>query len=388
MKKIGIITLHGYSNYGNKLQNYATQEVMKSLGTNPITIINNVSIKQDRKTKYINKLKNLNLKTIVNFIYRRVKKLRRQIYLTSKEKRTKSLTNDRIVNFKKFTKNNINETDYIISEIDIPRNFHEKFDYLIVGSDQVWNPHYINNSSIYFLSFAPKRKRIAYSASFGISVLPAQCNKSYGDRLSQFEHISVREEAGADIVRSLTGRDVKVLIDPTLMLDKKDWLKIARKSKYKPSKPYLLTYFLGQVSEKIKNLINKLSTEYNLEIVILEDISSDIKNELRYTTDPGEFIDYINSADLILTDSFHGTVFSILFERPFIAFNRDDGKKSINMSSRLETLLSKFELEGREWKNVKNSGNYLDVNFSQVPQTLEFERNKALDYLKNALEIE
>lgn len=385
MKKVGIITLHGYLNYGNKFQNYATQEVLKSLGCEPITIANDVSIKQNRKAKFIKKIKRLNLEKLIKFACKIPIKLQQRIYLTSNEKMKISLRNERIENFKEFTKSNINETNYIINEANIPEDFHEQFDYFVVGSDQVWNPHYINNSSIYFLSFAPQEKRIAYSASFGISELPDEFVESYKDRLYQFEHISVREEAGADIVSDLTGRYAEVLIDPSLMLDKKEWLEVARNPQKKPCKPYILTYFLGQVSNEVKELINILSKEYNLEIVILEEGNLDVKDEVRYTTDPGEFIDYVNSAELILTDSFHGTVFSILFEKPFITFDRKS--KEASMTSRIDTLLGIFELEDRKWRKVKKTQNIFDVSFSHVPLILENERTKAINYLKNALDI-
>lgn len=384
MKKVGIITLHGYLNYGNKLQNYATQEVLRSLLCDPTTIVNDVSMNQN--IKVINRLKNVNLKKIVLYICRQIKILRQKIYLTTKEKRAISLKNERINKFKKFSRNYIKETDYTINETNISRKFHEQFDYFIVGSDQVWNPHFINNSNIYFLTFSPRNKRIAYSASFGINELSNKCIESYKESLSQFEYISVREDAGASIVRDLTDKNVEVLIDPTLMLDKKEWLEIARKSKHKPQKPYILTYFLGQISNEVANFIKNLSKEHNLEIAILEDGNGDIKDKIRYTTDPGEFIDYINSAELIFTDSFHGTVFSILFEKPFVTFDRKS--KGASMGSRIDTLLGKFELEDRKWMNMKKKGNIFDVGFSHVPSILEYERRKALDYLKNALEIE
>lgn len=388
MKRVGIITLHGYSNYGNKLQNYATQEVLKSLGCDSITIANDVSINQDRKIQIYNKLKRLSFKRMVNHTYIAMKKLRQKVYLTNTEKKETLLTNKRIERFKKFTKDNIIESDYIINERNVSKDFHNEFDYFIVGSDQVWNPYYINNSSIYFLTFAPKRKRIAYSASFGISQLPEAFTQFYKERISQFEHISVREEVGADIVRDLIGRSVEVLIDPTLMLDKNEWLEIASKSKHKPTKSYILTYFLGEESEKIKGFVDNLSYKYDLEIVKLEEGSGIIKDELRYTTGPGEFIDYVNSAKVILTDSFHGTVFSILFEKPFISFSRNDASYSMNISSRLDTLLRKFQLEDRKWDNIKESNNIMEIDFSNVPKILKREREKAYKYLRVALDIE
>lgn len=388
MKKIGIITLHGYFNYGNKLQNYASQEVLKSLGCDSISIRYKVHKKQSVKSSFWDRIKKANLNKIIKFFYYQLKKivkLRKKLYLTNKEKKSILLTKKRLQRFKEFSKININESEYILSDIDILNYFHEQFDYLIVGSDQVWNPGSAVLPDIYFLTFAPQEKRIAYSASFGISELPKVCVEQYKDKLSKFEHVSVREDEGAKIIHDLIGREVKVVIDPTLMLDKDRWLKISTESKYKPNRPYILMYFLGDVSNEVIKLVNSLCREYDLESVFLENKNENIKDEERYTTDPGEFLDYVNSADLVLTDSFHGSVFSILFEKPFIVFDRKS--KGASMISRIDTLLNKFELQDRKWENVKNTKNIFDVSFSHVPNILNYERTKAINYLKSSLNI-
>ena len=105
----------------------------------------------------------------------------------------------------------------------------------------------------------------------------------------------------------------------------------------------------------------------------------------RYSEGPSEFLDYIASCELFLTDSFHGAIFSILFNKPFVVFDRIGNMPS--MSSRIETLLSKFKLEHRKWERVMETGNYFEVDFSHVKPILEKERKKAYEYLKNALKI-
>jgi len=193
--------------------------------------------------------------------------------------------------------------------------------------------------------------------------------------------LSVREEAGAKIIKELTGRDAVVLVDPNLMLTKEQWLLISKTAIHKPNKPYLLTYFLGGICPENKEKIYSIARDKNLEVVNLEDL----EDEVRYVADPAEFLDYINSSAIVFTDSFHGTVFSILFEKPFVVFDRIDNIQS--MSSRIDTLLSKFKLDSRKWENVKNTDDIFNIDFSHVPEILEFERKKAIDYLKNALEV-
>jgi len=376
MKRVGILTINDYTNYGNRLQNYATQEVLKSLGYTVDTIVN----KPYEKLKFNAKLKKARTIGIKNIFKKVFQRIRYKVFKNSNEKRIKLLNEIKAKNFKKFTNENISENPYIISPNDIPSDLAEKYSTFVVGSDQVWNPNFRKGSSIDFLTFAPKKKRIAYSASFGISILPEEYKYNYSCWLSEMEHISVREEAGAKIVKELTGKDVEVLVDPTLMLTKEQWLSIARPAKNKPDKPYLLTYFLGEISTETSKKINSIAKDNNLNILNL----ANIEDKERYIADPAEFLDYINSSEIFLTDSFHGGVFSILFQKPFIIFNRIS--KIPSMNSRIDTLLSKFKLENRKYENIKNKNDLFDMDFSHTAPILKVEREKALKYLKEALE--
>lgn len=290
--------------------------------------------------------------------------------------------NQKVAAFKKFTNENINISDFIITIESVPEYLGENFDYFVVGSDQVWNPIYRKGSSIDFLSFAPHEKRIAYAPSFGVSSIPNCFTKDYKKWITEFKALSVREDAGADIIKKLTNREAKVLVDPTVMLTKEEWLNVAKQHKFKPENPYLLTYFLGEVSKDVKSLIRKVSKKYNLEVVNLGSY-----NQLeRYAADPSEFVDYINSSHIFLTDSFHGAVFSIIFEKQFIVFNRVS--KVPSMNSRIDTLLNRFNLLDRKWDYIKQSQDYLGTDFSHTDQIFEDERSKTYEYLINALNIE
>lgn len=376
MSKVGIITLNGYKNYGNRLQNYALQEVIKYLEFSVDTII--VDIRECDKftdTNYsINKLKKI---TTIDGI----KKVIPKVYYTLQNKKNKNNIIRRTANFKKFTEDYIYESNYSISEKRLPNNIIDKYDFFVVGSDQVWNPHYIASSSIYFLTFAPREKRIAYAPSFGVSEIPFEDKENYKKWLSEMSFLSVREQAGADIVKKLTGRDAPVLVDPTLMLTKEKWLSIAKEASNKPKQNYLLTYFLGKIPKNTHKMIESIAKKNNLQIVNL----ADMKDRQAYITGPSEFIDYINSASLLCTDSFHGCIFSILMETPFIVFDRV-GTQS--MYSRIDTLLSKFKLESRKVMNIRDEDQVFNVDFSHVPPILERERKKSLDYLKEALNVE
>lgn len=376
MKKIAIFTLNGYFNYGNRLQNYALQEALKSLGFNVETVINN--------TKYINK-KNKLISTVSKIHKLKTMPLR-EIYTKLNGKISNYLyknkaDQERTEVFKGFSSLYIVETDYSVSEDNIPNDFSSRYDYFVTGSDQVWNPNFGNRSSIYFLTFAPQNKRIAYAPSFGISKFPQEYKENYKVWLSEMSRISVRENAGAKIIKDLTGRDANVLVDPTLLLTKEKWLSISNIPANKPMKKYLLTYFLGPVSKERKSMIKSIATKNDLEIINL----ANKQDKVAYLAGPSEFIDYINSASVFCTDSFHGVVFSILMETAFVVFERKDNLQPMN--SRIDTLLVTFNLQSRLEKNIKNNQQIFEVDYSHIAPILASERKKSFDYLKEALDV-
>lgn len=380
MGKVAIVTLNGYFNYGNRLQNYAVQEVLKSYGFEVETLIININ--------------NTNKKVNNNRLKRKMKNLKgkslKDIYIQAERRLWSSFNKNEISEsklirteiFKKFTKDYINETNFLFTGNSINESIVDKYDYFVTGSDQVWNPDYISGSSIYFLTFAPVEKRISFSPSFGVSEIPLENQEDYKKWIYEMKHLSVREEAGAKIIKKLTGRDALVLLDPTMMITKKQWLSIANKPSNISAKKYLLTYFLGNISDEYNKKIKKIARENDLKIINL----ANIRDKESYRTGPSEFIYYINSASVFCTDSFHGAVFSILLETPFIVFERKDGNPS--MYSRIDTLLNTFKLTSRKVNNISTNEQIFNVNFSHVSEILDKERNKTFNYLSKSLNIE
>lgn len=376
MKNVAIITLNGYFNYGNRLQNFALQEVIKSLGFNVETIINTSKPLQVNSYGLMSLAKKIRTKSLIEII----KKIKVKIILVVRKSKDKQSELARTKIFMEFTKHYITETSFSISENNIPNDLSDRYDFFITGSDQVWNPSFIHDSSINFLTFVTQKKRIAYAPSFGISKIPSEYNENYKDWIKDINCLSVREDEGALIIKQLTGRNVPVLVDPTLLLTKEEWLSVAKEAKNKPSKPFLLTYFLGGISKVYKKRILKIAKENNLDVINLGDIGE----QETYKTGPSEFIDYINDCSVFCTDSFHGTVFSILLEKPFIVYEREG---SVSMFSRIDTLLDKFDLSSRKAHRVHSVGNIFEVDYTHVSFILQTERNIALDFLKNALDL-
>lgn len=373
MSKIGIITLNGYFNYGNRLQNYALQETLKSFGYDVETILVDKTRKKTNNSieSYLSKIKEKSIKEIYLLVLNKVQNNLNKTRIQLKLQREQI--------FKEFSQKYISETDFSISDSNIPQDLSDRYDFFVTGSDQVWNPYYTNGSPVEFLTFAEKEKRISYAASFGISEIPAQYKKNYSKWLSEIPFLSVREEEGAKIVKNLTGREANVHVDPTMLLTKEEWLSISKIPSNKPMKPYLLTYFLGKIPKERMNGIKQFAKRNNLEVVHL----AQIRDKIPFLTGPDEFIDYINSSSVFFTDSFHGAVFSILLNKPFIVFNRLGNTPS--MSSRLETLLKKFNLSDRFVENIELNSRIFEIDYSHTISILEEERKKALTYLENAL---
>ena len=362
--KIGIITITNGENYGNRLQNYAVQYVLESLGCEVETIKN--TTKQRKISKIKDKL------NIISPIYdvTKIKKIQLLNRLL------------RAYRFNKFTKKYIHKSKFIINKNLIPIDIKNYYDYFVCGSDQIWNPKFYFNSEIDFLTFAKPEQRIAYAPSFGIDEIPKENVDEYKKLINGIRYLSVREKSGAQIIKTLTGRKVEVLIDPTLMLTKKEWLKISSKPKINLNERYILIYFLGILDEETKENIKNISKEKGLKIINLLDVS----NKESSFFNPEEFIYLINNAELMCTDSFHGVAFSILMNTNFLVFSRKGG--SYSMNSRMENILELFNMKDRIYEKCKDKESFFNMNFNKVEAILDREREKALEYLKTSLKIE
>ena len=347
VKRIAILTNIDNQNYGNRLQNYASQQVFCSLRVKPETL-------------------NLWDQNIIKKIFR----FTRDEY--------QKLCGSKRGAFLRF-KNYFFWSKYSICSVSDRNKIIEYYDYVSVGSDQIWNVLW-GNTNTYFLPFVPPEKRVSYAASFGITSIPEDKRAMVRENLLKFKAISVREAAGAKIVKELTGRDATVLVDPTLMLDKEEWIKIEKKPRRVDfSKPYILTYFLGQKTERMERDVKKKAGKNGLQVFNL----MDKQEKALYATGPGEFIYLVHHATLVMTDSFHACVFSFLFGKPFLLYERVG---SCDMMSRMDTLFDTFDLR-RKYVDSGLPNAVLECDYSVGYKNLERERKKAIEFLKNALEL-
>ncbi len=351
-RKCAIITLYGESNYGNRLQNYAVQEIIKKIGYLPTTIV----LKGNRES-----IKAKVLSSLATFCPPAIKYLRPAFLRTR--------------NIKKFTKNYIATRNICSKEKGFQDGVADEYDFFVVGSDQVWNPTFRGFENIYdnmFLTFVPKNKRVCISPSIGISEMPEEWKKRFTDGLNGFSELCVREQSGADLIKKLTGKDAVVTIDPTLMLDASEWLQITKKSKILKSAPkeYQLEYFLG---ERADDELSEIASKNDIGRVTLLDKS----NRDIYVSGICEFVDLIAHAKLVCTDSFHACVFSIIFDKPFMIFRRKDANE--DMYSRIDTLLKMFSADDKVQPIV------IDKEIKKA--VLDEKRKELLDFLKRNMQI-
>lgn len=368
--RIGIFTLNGYTNYGNRLMSYATQHVLKEMGVDSDTIIT-VRAPEDSSLRH-------KLKTAFGLTMKeRFLVFRQKIKRRTGNLKHKSLKVNRTERFKAFSKNYISERT-IERTADNFQKLNEEYDYFITGSDQVWNPINLPRFDELFLTHSEKKKNIAFAASFGRDYLPHELRDTYKEYLDNFSQISVREDAGKTLVEDLCSREAVIISDPTLIVDVAHWRSLY-KNKHEENMGYLVSYFLGEMDDETKYFIKDTAGRLGLDVKSF----SDIGDEAMFTKDPIDFIQFIDHAELVVTDSFHGTVFSILMNTPFVVCKRRSQGSS--MYSRLETLLKKFNMFDREFRNMATCDDVLSQDFSGTQAIINLEKKKTETFLRHAI---
>lgn len=340
--KCEIITIYSI-NYGNRLQNYALQEAMKKLGVEVTT----------------NRIANLSYLNRIKMVVRR---------LRMKTKIDYFVEFDHKINWRYTGANEI------IDSKDI--------DYFVAGSDQIWNPLFDFNSDREFLTFTTSDKKIAYAASIGINDLDLNQTVRFSNNLSDFKAISVRENQALQLLKPMLKKNIKVVLDPTMLLTSKEWDKVIEKSRIKIDYPYVVKYFIGIRNEFVEKQINDYAQNRNYKII---DITSE---NTEYVIGPVEFLYLLKNSKFNFVDSFHGTVFSILFEKLFFTFKRPDEDGYGDMNSRFSTIFDMLCMGNRYMACNTNLDFGTNIDYKHINAILERKRKDSYDFLKKALNIE
>ncbi len=377
--KVGIITFHRVNNYGAVLQAYALQKTIRRLGFDCEII--------DYRRKNVRDI----------FLWQRNKagsllkgRPDRQPYTNAEFIRMVCDTiffNNRKVaaKFNAFRKH-LPMSRPVNS--DSVRQLNREYDLFLSGSDQVWNCGRVYLDKNYFLDFVEDDNRKgSYAASFGIKSVPDKYRAEYKVLLSAYRYLSVRESAGADIIRELTGREANVVLDPTLLLDKGEWSRLIGDGRR--IKPAVVVYML-EYSEALLDFARGLSQRTGCPVHLLKKTFGHRLNE-DYRTDVGplEWLKELKEAEYVVTNSFHGVAFSINFNKQFyveIARERIRGA----MASRIEDILTAFQLTER-LISPENAGS-MDItegiDYGKVNRRLEELRADSCSYLEEMLKHE
>lgn len=369
MQNVGIITLYRGYNYGTSLQAYALKKVISELGYCTTILWTDENTHSGRDVR-LNKVLRMAFRMLIH----------PDLFKHTIDAYNRSLRqplDDKIKRkFIEFEKEHLQVKG-------LPLRKLKEFAYasdtqaLVCGSDQIWSATGANIEPLYYLRFAPQNKRVAYAPSFGTAEIPTYNRALIKKYLQDFHRISVREERGAEIVKELLGIDVPVLIDPTLLLDWNEWKGRA------DSKDYILLYFLDEPSDYTIDYIRKLANSTTAEVYAIPYRFKKYEQLtfLKYiAAGPEEFISLISNAKFVLTDSFHGTAFSINFNVPFFTFARNYG--SVHQTSRITTILQIFGLEKQYIKaNKRVSDQVPVVDFLKVNKILNEKRFESKKYL-------
>lgn len=379
--KAAIITHPILYNYGGILQNYSLQQALKSLGHEVYTIdrIPETSL----KTKVLSLGKRALLKATG-------KKVKLRGWQTKEEQ---NIINK---NTRSFVKNYINTTR-TVSFTDDLNEIHKEynFDAYVVGSDQVWRRSVDRGNKGEFLSFLEgdnSIKKITYAASFGVDYWEYNEGETaeYARLAKLFDAISVREDDGVDLCKEFLGVDAKHLVDPTLLLNKEDYIRLVEKASVEKSSGTLFCYVLDRTPQK-NEVISTFAEKKGLipfEVMPEQNFRMELTKgfDINKCVFPPieQWLRAFMDAEFVITDSFHGTVFSILFNKPFIAIiNKKRG------ASRFSSLLKMFDMEYRAI-DVEESVDFLKISnqkidFEKVNAIIEEQKALAFDFLKASL---
>ncbi|MCM1066450.1 MAG: polysaccharide pyruvyl transferase family protein [Muribaculaceae bacterium] len=355
--KIGIITQPLYDNYGGLLQNWALQQTLITLGHEPITF--DLLIKKfPRKLKFSVAIKNC-IKKLMWF-------RRYQLGNLSPMNRTRfsrSFIEDNIIRTKRID----SYSSDLISEYEVSA--------IIVGSDQVWRPRYnyfLDDMFLRFCKNSPIRK-IAYSASFGVDnwEYTQEQTKSAKKLIRHFNKVSVREDSAINLIRHNLEFEAVQTLDPTLLLDKTNYLDLIKEKNISKNK-YIAAYILNPTSE-INETLRSFAEITNLELM-------GFSADSRMAISVGEWLSAISHSDFVITDSFHGMAFSIIFHKDFyVICNEERG------CSRFISLLSQLNLCNRIISDAKCLTENTKIDWTAVDEKINILRNNSIEYIQDAL---
>lgn len=367
--KIELITRHAVANYGSLLQSYASQKSLENLGYD-VEILNYIPIEEKGKNIAKSLCKNSkfwNKNILTRLIYRILQTPTYWISFNSFKKMRKKLLKESLNEYNDF---NALKEKYPIADI------------YCAGSDQIWGKMNISteNKSVYFLNFIKDKNinKYSFSSSFGTDKIELSTEKI--KMLKEFNTILVREEIGKEYLKEKGFENVEKILDPTLLLDYKEWIESFNLEKKDAKKDYILVYQLHS-SKEFNHYLKKLSKQKKMSVIRVSPLLHSLfrYGKLVYLPKLNVFLELILNAKYIVTDSFHGTVFSLIFNKKFIDILPN------GTSNRITNLLKLVKQEKRVLKTY-NDFSLIDeeIDYNEVNSILLEERKKSIQIVKNS----
>lgn len=347
-RRVGIVTIQSRANYGNRLQNYATAELIKKMGYQPVSLI------LDRSRDLLARIRSAARRAL------------------GKKLHEESMSAQRLEAFDRF--NELMDFE-VVDYASLHRNLD--CDFYCAGSDQIWRfARFGFGEKWTFLQFADKDRRISLAPSFGVDTMTRLQSRRLGRYVDGYRMLSVREERGAEMIAGASGRKAEVICDPTLALSPEEWRSVSCDS-LTPAVPYVFVYLLGDATCETTAIINAASRNGELEVVYL----SDRERQGEPPAGPSEFLSLVDHAQHVVTDSFHASIFSSLFRTPLTIVRRNAGSSAFsNMFGRIETLAAKLGIEHMVYESQGYDPDRAD-DFEGVAENIERERKRIIDYL-------
>lgn len=383
MKKVGLCVRYDCDNYGSMLQILATEKAIERCGCDYEII------RYDKRT--------------VTFMIKNISRLFNPYFIQGKVSGYKKLKllKEHPEEYKRNQKRNKLFSDYRKKYIGpyspIFKGYSKlvegmnRYDIVMVGSDQLWTPAGIKSRFYNLLCVPDDIRKVSLATSFGVTSIPKNQEKLTSEYLNRIDYLSVREVSGQKLVKNLTNRDAFVALDPTLLFSDKEWEEIFP-NRVVDSVKYIFAYLLGTNVDHRKQ-IEEFAKKKRLKIISCPcmdefvDYDLHFSNEQRYEIDPIDFLNLIRNAEYVCTDSFHGTVFSILNHKKFATFNRYDDELRKSKNSRIGSLFYLLGLEERHCFGSKNVSNFMEqeIEYEDVENKLQKLREESFEFLREAL---
>ena len=379
MKKLGLCVRYDCNNYGSMLQILATQKAIEECGW-----------QYDKKTpKFIIK----NLSRVFNPYFMRgkmigiAKKISLKMHPEMENRNSK-----RLAIFREYRNKYIGPYSSICKGFDSLVQSANDYDAVMVGSDQLWTPAGLM-TKFYNLLFVPDSiRKISLATSFGVTEIPKDQIKLTKQYINRIDFLSVREVSGQKIIKKLTEREAVIAVDPTLLFDGEEWLEIFEYEK-QSEEPYIFAYFLGD-NNAHRDAVEQFAKKKKLRVITCPHMDEFVERDMtfgddqRFEVSPVDFLNLVRGAEYIVTDSFHGSVFSILNHKKFLTVNRYSDSLRKAKNTRIDSLFSLLGIENRHYINESldiEKAIEADIDYAEIDKRLSDLRDKTFDFLKKSL---